>query len=289
MHFSEFDPIPCESRWFVPYRVADGVTAIYEPYHFQEVISYLIEGNESALLLDSGMGIGNIRSLVEFLTDKPVILVNSHSHFDHVGDNWRFPYAHLLDIPEYVLRLESGNVFQPDSCNRASSSLCLEGPPWFDLNTYHTKPCSVVPIEEGHCFDLGGMKLRVVATPGHTRDSIMLAEDASRLLFTGDTIYSAPMYAYIEGLDMIPIYQATVEKLAAEYSDYTLFCSHNAPVWEGSALKEIDDAFRSVLSGKAAWQYDSKTDGDNILYSFGDFGIVLSREAAVKYGTKFET
>ena len=95
MHFSEFDPIPCESRWFVPYRVPDGVTAIYEPYHFQEVISYLIEGNESALLLDSGMGIGNIRSLVEFLTDKEM---------------YSSPTAATVPLPPSVLKGHPGLI-----------------------------------------------------------------------------------------------------------------------------------------------------------------------------------
>ena len=76
--FSDLKKIPCESSWFEPYKVAEGVTAIYEPHHFQEVISYLIEGEEKALLLDSGMGLGNIKAVVEFLTDKPITLVNSH-------------------------------------------------------------------------------------------------------------------------------------------------------------------------------------------------------------------
>ena len=287
IRFSELNPIPCESRWFVPYSVAEGVTAIAEPYHFQEVISYLIEGEDCALLLDSGMGLGNIKALVDFLTEKPVILVNSHSHFDHVGDNWRFPETHLLSIPEYVARLERGEGFQPDRYNREPSSLHLEGAAWFDLETWHTKPCRVVPIEDGHCFSLGGRILRVLATPGHTRDSIMLADDASRLLFTGDTIYPAPMYAYIEGLEMIPVYHKTVSGLAEAFSEYTLFCSHNNPVWEGSALKEIDRAFRDVLGGRVVGRPDSKTAGDNIHYSFGDFGLVLTREAAICYGAAF--
>ena len=286
--FSELEPIPCESRWFVPYRVAEGVTAIAEPYHFQEVISYLIEGRDRALLLDSGMGLGNIRALVGFLTEKPVILVNSHTHFDHVGDNWRFPETHLLNVPEYVTRLERGEVFQPDRCNRSQDALHLDGPAWFDLESWRTKPCRVVPVEDGHCFELGGRTLRVLATPGHTRDSIMLADDASRFLFTGDTVYPAPLYAYIEGLEMIPVYQETISRLAEEYSEYSLFCSHNNPLWEGSALKEIDRAFRDVLGGRAVGRADSRTAGDNVCYSFGDFGLVLTREAAVRYGAAFE-
>ena len=285
--FKELKKIPCESSWFEPYRVAPGVTAIYEPHHFQEVISYLIEGETSALLLDSGMGLGNIKAVVEFLTDKPVILVNSHSHFDHVGDNWRFPETHLLDLPDYVKKLESGDVFQPDAENRAPEALWFDGEPWFDLKTWHTKSCKVVPIEEGHVFDLGGRKLRMIATPGHSRDSLMLADDANRLLFTGDTIYPGPIYAHIEGVEMVPAYYSTVIKLAAQFADYTLFCSHNNPVWEGSALKEIEDAFGKVLAGEVVGSSDPKTEGDPVSYQFGGFGIVLSRQAADLYGTKY--
>lgn len=287
-HFSELKPIPCESRWFVPYRVADGVTAIAEPYHFQEVISYLIEGQDRALLLDSGMGLGNMKAMVDYLTEKPVTLVNSHSHFDHVGDNWRFPETHLLNLPEYVSRLERGNVFQPDAYNRLPGALHFDGEVWFDLRTWHTKPCRVIPIEDGHRFDLGERTLRVVSTPGHTRDSICLADDENRLLFTGDTIYPAPMYAYIEGLEMIPVYQATVSKLAGDFSGYTLLCSHNNPVWEGSALNDIDRAFQDILNGRVKGTCDLKTAGDNISYSFGDFGLVLTREGALRYGAAID-
>lgn len=284
--FSQLTPLPAESSWFRPYRLFPGVTAIFEPFHFQEVMSYLIEGEDRALLLDSGMGFGNIKATVEALTDKPITLVNSHSHFDHVGDNWRFPETHLLDLPEYIRRLEAGQCFQADNENRKPEALWYPGPVWFDLKTWVTKPsCPVVPIQEGHVFDLGRRRLRVIATPGHTRDSIMLSDDENKLLFTGDTVYPAPLYAYIEGPEMIPIYAQTMERLAREYSEYTLLCSHNDPIWEGAALGEIARAFQAVLSGKAgAAEADPKTSGDNIVYPFGDFSIVLTRQALTTLG-----
>ncbi|MBO5556333.1 MAG: MBL fold metallo-hydrolase [Oscillospiraceae bacterium] len=283
--FSDLKPIPAESSWFKAYRVLPSVTAISEPYHFQEVISYLIEGEERALLLDSGMGLGNMKAMVEFLTDKPVTLVNSHSHFDHVGDNWRFPETHLLDLPDYVHALERGEVFQPDAENRVPEASWYEGEVWFDLKTWHTKPCKVVPIHDGDCFDLGGRVLRVLSTPGHTKDSIMLADDGNKILFTGDTIYPAPMYAYIEGPEMIPIYAETVRRLAESYSEYTLCCSHNDPLWEGSILRDIARAFRDILAGSARNAVsDDKTEGDNVFFAFAGFSIVLTRDAARNLG-----
>lgn len=77
--FSAFPVIGAESRWFTVWQIAPNVKAIFEPHHFQEVISYLIEGETGAVLFDSGMGIGNMRALVESLTDKPITLVCSHA------------------------------------------------------------------------------------------------------------------------------------------------------------------------------------------------------------------
>ena len=74
------------STWFVVYVVDPGVFAITEPYQFQEVISYLILGTDRGLLFDTGLGIGNIRKVVDQLTDLDVVVLNSHTHYDHIGD-----------------------------------------------------------------------------------------------------------------------------------------------------------------------------------------------------------
>ncbi|MBR4166033.1 MAG: hypothetical protein IKR43_07335, partial [Lachnospiraceae bacterium] len=79
----------------------------------------------------------------------------------------------------------------------------------------------------------------------------------------------------------------TVIKLAQEFQDYTLLCSHNNPVWEGGALKEIAEAFGKVLAGEVKGESDPKTEGDNLFYDFGDFGIVPTRPAADLYGAKY--
>lgn len=271
IRYRELQPLPCESRWFVPYRILPGVTAIFEPCHFQEVASFLIEGSRCALLFDSGMGLGNIKAVVDALTNKPVTLVNSHSHFDHVGGNWQFGETHLLNVPEAVRKLENGFSLPEDDENRSPEALHLSCRPWFDLARFCVRPCRVVPIQEGDRFDLGGRTLRVLATPGHSRDGIMLADDANRILFTGDTVYPAPLYAFLEGPEQIPAYAATVSKLAEDYASYQLCCSHNNPLWDGAALCEIAEAFRAVLSGQAVGQ----PDGGHTRYPFGDFAIVV--------------
>src|SRR5260370_2237948 len=86
-----------DDPWFEIYKVAPGVFAIYEPHQAEETISYLIVGNKQALLFDTGMGISDIRKVTTKLTSRPVVVLNSHTHDDHVGDNCQFPFVYVMD------------------------------------------------------------------------------------------------------------------------------------------------------------------------------------------------
>jgi glyoxylase-like metal-dependent hydrolase (beta-lactamase superfamily II) len=68
------------SPWFEIYKVSDSVFAVLEPGHTEEAISYLILGKKRAVLLDTGMGIANLKAEVERLTDLPVVVVVSPGH-----------------------------------------------------------------------------------------------------------------------------------------------------------------------------------------------------------------
>ena len=76
-------------------------------FHIQDLFSdymYLVVGEEKAALIDTGMGFPGLRQLVERLTDKPVIVLNTHGHLDHIGGNDEFDciYLHPDDLTVYV-------------------------------------------------------------------------------------------------------------------------------------------------------------------------------------------
>jgi glyoxylase-like metal-dependent hydrolase (beta-lactamase superfamily II) len=75
------------AAWFYTRNVAPGVWLVGEPQH---VYSWLVEGSERAVMLDTGMGILPIRPVAERLTQQPLSVVNTHYHFDHIGGNWEF-------------------------------------------------------------------------------------------------------------------------------------------------------------------------------------------------------
>ncbi len=63
------------------------------------VTSFLVTGSNGAVLFDSGLGVAAIRDVVRRLTPLPVTVVNSHTHFDHVGSNREFEDVRNLDAP----------------------------------------------------------------------------------------------------------------------------------------------------------------------------------------------
>src|ERR1700675_1155537 len=88
--YKALERVPVRSAWFEVYRIRPGVFALYEPHQAEEVISYLIVGSRKALLFDTGMGISSIRAVVRQLTRLPITVLNSHTHYDHVGGNREF-------------------------------------------------------------------------------------------------------------------------------------------------------------------------------------------------------
>ena len=74
--------------------------------------SYLVRGARRALLWDTGLGIGNMLHEVERfvpVTPASLIVVQSHSHFDHVGDTWRFA---ARGVPIAAHPAEAGRIAQ---------------------------------------------------------------------------------------------------------------------------------------------------------------------------------
>ncbi|HXL21413.1 MAG TPA: MBL fold metallo-hydrolase, partial [Candidatus Dormibacteraeota bacterium] len=174
--------------WFEVYKVAPSVFAIYEPHQSEEVISYLIVGHKQALLFDTGMGIADIRKIVSRLTSRPVVVLNSHTHDDHVGGNWQFDFVYGMDT-DFTRANAKGSTADAQA-EVAPGEICGDLPKGFDPKTYRTKPWKISRfIQGGFKINLGGRTLEIISTPGHTPDAISLLDRANGLLFTGDTYY----------------------------------------------------------------------------------------------------
>jgi len=263
--------------WFEIYVAADGVFALYEPGHWEETIAYLILGDERAILFDTLMGIGNLQAVVEQLTDLPITVVNSHSHYDHVGDNHRFDRVLAADS-DYA-RANSRGVGNTDARPFIPpGSIWKATPPEFDPATWRIEPWQVdAYLADGDTIDLGGRILEVLLTPGHTPDALCLFDRANGLLFTGDTYYRGPLFAHLPGSDFDD-YATTASRLAALHGDVRLVMpAHNTTRVDPDDLLELDAAFRAVVAGTA----ESTGTGDVREYSFEHFRLQARREETI--------
>ena len=175
--------VPISDPWFEVYKVAPAVFAIYEPHQSEEVISYLIVGDKRAALFDTGMGISDLKKVTSELTRLPIVVLNSHTHNDHVGDNWRFDTIYAMDTD--FTRENARGSREDAQAEVGPGQICGKLPKGFDPKTYSTRSWKITAYtHDGDRIDLGGRSLEVIATPGHTPDAISLFERANGLLFT---------------------------------------------------------------------------------------------------------
>jgi glyoxylase-like metal-dependent hydrolase (beta-lactamase superfamily II) len=253
----EAQVIDVGETWFKVLSLPNNVYGIHEPHHWQEVISYLIIGSEKAILFDTGMGIKDISKVVKQLTDREVIVINSHTHFDHVGDNHRFEEIYVYDDGRSVDLLLNG---QPNEALRhdMNADLFYEGyPEGFDPDAYVILPArkdQINIVQHGAVFDLGDRKVEVMYTPGHSTDAIMLLDRDNKMLFTGDTFYPDWLFAFFDdewGESNLEVYEATMKEVAklAPELDYVLPC-HNKALVSPAVLPMVVDAFGKVNRGE---------------------------------------
>ena len=270
--WSNYSKRASSDGWFEVYDLGRAVFAIYEPGQFEEVISYLILGGERALLFDTGLGIGDMRALVRTLTDLPIVVINSHSHYDHVGGNHQFETILTVANP-YTEKNRKGRSHEDVKAFVSDGWLAKPLPDGFDKETFDSQPwASSGKLVDQATIDLGGRQLLVLLTPGHAPDALCLLDRDNRMLFTGDTLYPAPLYAHVGGSDFAS-YAETAERLAALQSDVDwVLPGHNEPKMEPAQLGALRDAFRTIREPGTPFV---RTDGARE-YKFERFSLIVS-------------
>lgn len=242
-------------RWaddyFTLQDIAENTIAIGEPRYLQQNFSYLIIGDNRALLFDAGPGIRDIRSIAEALTDKPITFLPSHLHYDHVGNDVTFDRIALLDVPATRERAE-GNTFTSSDRQHLGFFEGKESPTW-EISEW------IAPDSE---IDLGNRKLQVIYTPGHTDDSVSLYDEENKLMFSGDYLYPGPLYAFLPNSSMGDYLRTTGPLVESLTSEVVFHGAHRdgppgLPVLKFGDLRDLHQALQRIrdgeLGGQGSW------------------------------------
>ena len=269
--YKTIERVTVSDPWFEVYKPATGVFAIYEPHQAEETIAYLLVGESRALLFDTGMGISDIESVVEELTSLPIVVLNSHTHDDHVGGNWQFDTVYGMDT-DFTRKNAKGSR-EDAQAEITPDQICGSLPKGFDPRTYSTKPWTISTyIEDGDEISLGKRQIKVIATPGHTPDAISLLDAANGLLFTGDTYYPAPIWLYRPETDL-DAYAKSIRRLAALAPKVKLVLgAHNVPIASPEVLPRLVAVFDQVRAGKVKPTPESP---GKVLYKVDGFAFLM--------------
>lgn len=250
--------------WFTIEKADESTYIISEYRHWEETHCYLLIGSDRALLIDTGLGIGDISGLVRELTDKPIAAVATHVHWDHIGGHRFFPefYAHGGELAW----LRGGFPLPVQAVRRMVEDRCTL-PDGFDINGYEIfqgEPARV--LADGDTIDLGGRTLQALHTPGHSPGHLCFWEPERGYLFSGDLVYRGTLFADYPSTDP-QSYLTSLERIAG-LPVKRIFPGHHSLDIHPEIIMRMTDAFRK-LNAEGKLRHGSGT------CDYGDWSLRL--------------
>lgn len=236
-----------------------------------DVWMYLIIGPEKAMLIDTAYGLGDLKGLVDKLSGgKPLIIVNTHEHYDHAYGNCRFEkvYCHEYLVPY----LNNQNPHMWDYLFDAfGNNIWLE----FDSKDLPVfRKYEIVGVPDGHRFNLGGdYEVELVFTGGHAAGHAAYIDKKDRILFSGDNICSdvsgcgsinLPLQGPHAENKLLRVYRDNVKRLTDRMDEYdNIFPQHFMTDIENNLMPKILEACDAIIANPDAYDYKTETWGKN--------------------------
>lgn len=230
-------------NWFSRTDLSGGVIRLTEPFvhEYLRANIYFLTGRDIDLVVDTGMGLCSLISVLPLTQGKPVLAVATHIHLDHVGS--------LHEFADRAGPRASAEAFKtmPAECTYVDALRQLPEPlaeqPWsgFRVEDYRIEPAPLHRLlSEGDAIDLGDRRLRVLELPGHSPDSIGLFDEASGLFFSGDAIYDDTLIDDLPDSDR-SAYRATMRRIRDLPA--TLVLGGHGEAFDRERMRQIADAF----------------------------------------------
>lgn len=224
-------------EYFYTRKIFDGITCIED---ISVTKMYLIEGNERALLIDTGIGFRGLKEKVETLTKLPYDIVLTHGHGDHCGAAGEFEEVYICKEDEELFYSNQSIGMRLDYsrglCEKYCSPVTLT-----EIDFNKELPHKIKYLEDGAIFELGGRCVTVIKVPGHTKGSVVLYDDRTRSMIIGDAC-NPSTYVFSEEAADIENYSQAVKKIISwlpqtnhllvshEYGEFNLEIPKDTPI-----------------------------------------------------------
>lgn len=250
------------------YRVSEGVV----------FNNYLLAGDERGVLIDAGIGFGDMATFVAELVEPPVFLLLSHSHWDHMGAAYQFD-----DVRIDGREITDGDLVEPKNFGYTPGEFIEEWraagrslPDDFDEDEYELQSVSgVESVQAGDTIDLGNRTVELIDAAGHSPGQLAVLDRENNAFFGSDIIHNNyDLYIHFDGGD-VSDYLATLER-AVELRDAgaydTLYLAHSRPL-AGEELSQLDtylDAVREIVAGERSFELVEEPSGEARKYEAGE-------------------
>ncbi len=192
-----------------------------------EVCCYLAfcEKTGEGVIIDPGEATEELKSLIKKLDFKPVYILATHAHADHVAGVEEL--RKWLNIP-YLVHREDEEFFS-----------IPENFAMFRAWGFSENPKADRVFEDGDVIKFGEEYLKVIHTPGHSPGSVCFYNEENKFLFTGDTLFvGAVGRADITGGDYFKMMESIINKLLKLPEDTIIFPGHDYGIRPTSTIRE---------------------------------------------------
>lgn len=216
---------------------------------------WLIRGADRDLLIDAGLGHVPLRANLPLLRGRPVTLLVSHTHWDHIGAAHEFdgPEDERLAHPAAAAVLAdpapAATLFAGYADGGRDAEAFTRRPRGWSAPAHRIAPAPATGlVDEGDRIDLGGRSLAVLHTPGHCRGHLALFEERTGTLFAQDAVYDGPLVDTCPDSD-VAAYRATLERLGADIAPRIVHGGH-FPSFGAVRFRQIIAAYRASTAAR---------------------------------------
>lgn len=229
--------------WFGKAKIDAATTMLTEPFvhDFVRANVWHLKGRDADLLLDTGMGIRPLAPEIDTPPGKPLIVVATHIHLDHVGSLHEFPMRMGPKMSSAQFdRMDDAVTYAYMFHNLDGAVSKLPAPDWKATDYRIPSAPLIRALDEGDVVDLGDRKFRVLHLPGHSPDSIGLFDEADGLFFAGDAIYDGMLIDDLADSDRVA-YCRTMQRLL----DLPIRIGHggHGPSFDRARMRQIASSY----------------------------------------------